>query len=117
MEKKHLTADFTGVLPENARIDLTRLKEEEVRALLRPEHADALAAEQNVFLLARQITVNEDWQPDGNVTVSFLHDKTLVLISPTGYVTRYAPFAMMIGFAIVLLMVIRGRRNDRADVI
>ena len=75
VEKKYLTADFTGVLPENARIDLTRLKEEEVRALLRPEHADALAAEQNVFLLARQITVNDDWQPDGNVTVSFLHDK------------------------------------------
>lgn len=37
--------------------------------------------------------------------------------SPTGYVTRFAPYVLLVGFALVLLVVMRRRRNDHADMI
>ncbi len=39
------------------------------------------------------------------------------IVSPTGYVTRFAPYVLLVGFALVLLVVMRRRRNDHADMI
>lgn len=50
-------------------------------------------------------------------TVKIYFTNTLDAISPTGYVTRFAPYALLVAFALVLLVVVRRRRNEHADMI